>query len=108
MNKITSNSIVRLSRITVVPERLEEYLVFATECGRQSMAQEVGVWMMFSMSDKAQPNLITILEIYADESAYRKHIQSEHFQKYKKGTLEMVQKLELLDQTPLVPEMKMK
>ncbi len=107
MNEITSNSIVRLSRITVAPEWLEEYLIWATECGRQSMAQESG-GMMFSMSDKAQPNLITILEIYADEEAYQKHIQSEHFQKYKKGTLEMVQNLELLDQTPLVPEMKMK
>ena len=37
-----------------------------------------------------------------------RHIPPPHFQKYKQGTLAMVRKLELLDQTPLIPEMKMK
>ena len=93
---------------TVDPERLAEYLVFATECGRRSMAEEPGVLMMYSMQDKAHPEQITILEIYADSAAYERHIKTPHFQKYKQGTLAMVRKLELLDQTPLVPEMKMK
>lgn len=106
--KVTEESIVRLSRITVNPERLAEYLVFATECGRRSMAEEPGVLMMYSMQDKAHPEQITILEIYADSAAYERHIKTPHFQKYKQGTLAMVRKLELLDQTPLVPEMKMK
>ena len=106
--EVTAESIVRLSRITVDPERLAEYLVFATECGRRSMAEEPGVLMMYSMQDKAHPERITILEIYADHNAYERHIKTPHFQKYKQGTLEMVRKLELLDQTPLIPEMKMK
>ena len=106
--KVTAESIVRLSRITVDPERLAEYLVLATECGRRSMAEEPGVLLMYSMQDKAHPEQITILEIYADSAAYERHIKTPHFQKYKQGTLAMVRKLELLDQTPLVPEMKMK
>lgn len=108
MNSMTRESIVRLSVVTVDPAQLEEYLKFAAECGRTSMAQEPGVLMMYSMVDKLQPNRITILEIYADRDAYEKHIKTAHFQKYKQGTLPMVQKLELLAQTPLVPEMKMK
>ena len=35
--------------------------------------------------------------------AYEKHIASEHFQKYKQGTLHMVKTLVLSDQTPLDP-----
>ena len=35
--------------------------------------------------------------------AYEKHIASEHFQKYKQGTLHMVKSLVLSDQTPLNP-----
>ena len=101
-------SIVRLSKITVDPNRIPEYLAFAAECGRQSMEKEPGVLMMYSMQDKAHPERITILEIYADHNAYERHIKTPHFQKYKQGTLEMVRKLELLDQTPLIPEMKMK
>ena len=72
------------------------------------MAEEPGVLMMYSMQDKAHPEQITILEIYADSAAYERHIKTPHFQKYKQATLAMVRKLELLDQTPLVPEMKMK
>lgn len=101
-------SIVRLSRIEVDPARLPEYLAFVTGCGRQSMAEEPGVLMMYSMQEKAHPERITILEIYADRAAYEHHLQTPHFQKYKQGTLKMVKKLDLLDQIPLVPEMRMK
>ena len=108
MNQNLQNRIVRLSKVTVDPESLDTYLSFALECGKRSMAEEPGVIFMYSMSDKKQPNLITILEIYADQAAYEKHIQTAHFQKYKQGTLSMVQHLELLDQNALIPEMRMK
>ena len=42
-------------------------------------------------------NQIRILEIYKNEEAYKNHIASKHFQKYKKGTLNMVKSLELVD-----------
>ena len=100
--------IVRLSVVVVDPAQLDEYLKFATECGKTSMREESGVLMMYSMSDKRQPNRITILEIYADKAAYESHIKTPHFRKYKEGTLKMVQKLDLLDQTALIPEMRMK
>ena len=64
--------------------------------------------MMYSMQEKAHPERITILEIYADPAAYESHIRTEHFQKYKNETREMVRKLELLDQNALIPSMKMK
>ncbi len=106
--KLDTQSIVRISRIEVDPDRLEEYIALATECGRASMAREEGVYMMYSMQEKEHPERITILEIYADPAAYERHIKTPHFQKYKQTTLEMVRKLELLDQKPLVPEMGMK
>ena len=106
--QLTPESIVRISRIEVDPARLPEYLALVAECGRASMAEEAGVRMMFSMQEKAHPERITILEIYADPEAYGHHIRSAHFRKYKERSLEMVRKLELLDQIPLVPEMKMK
>ena len=107
-NHITSESIVRISRIEVDPAQLTEYLALVTECGRESMAKEPGVYMMYSMQDKVHPEVITILEIYADRAAYEHHIKTPHFQKYKQTTLKMVKQLDLLDQNPLVPEMKMK
>ncbi|WP_294502604.1 alpha/beta hydrolase fold domain-containing protein [uncultured Victivallis sp.] len=107
-NLIAPESIVRISRIEVDPAQLPEYLALVTECGRESMAKEPGVYMMYSMQEKAHPERITILEIYADRAAYEHHIQTPHFQKYKQKTLKMVKQLDLLDQNPLVPEMRMK
>ena len=108
MKNMLDARIVRLSIVTVDPNRLGEYMKFAAECGKTSMREEPGVLMMYSMQDKLQPNRISILEIYADRAAYERHIKTAHFQKYKQGTLSMVQKLELLDQNALIPEMMMK
>lgn len=43
------------------------------------------------------------IEVYPDYAAYESHIASEHFQKYKQGTLHMIKTLVLSDQTPLNP-----
>ena len=99
---------VQLSRITVDPSRLEEYHAFLKEEIKASIRLEPGVRTLYAVSDKEQPNRITILEIYSDETAYREHLESPHFQKYKTGTRDMVQSLELIETTPLIPELKIK
>lgn len=108
----TANSIVRLSKIEVYPNRLAEYQTYATEVGEISMRTEPGVIFMYGMAEKENPCKITILEIYADTASYQSHIQSSHFQKYKIGTKDMVKSLELIDNTPLnadmIPHLSMK
>ncbi len=100
---MTADGIVRLSKIEVYPEHLEEYKKYATEIGEISLRTEPGVLTMYAVSEKENPCRITILETYASQEAYEKHIASEHFQKYKQGTLHMVKILTLSDQTPLDP-----
>ena len=48
------------------------------------------------------------LGTWGSEAAYRQHLKTEHFLKYKQGTLHMVKSLELVDCDPLVPEMLIK
>lgn len=97
------DGIVRLSKIEVYPEHLEEYMKYATEVGEVSLRTEPGVLTMYAIHEKDNPGRINILETYANREAYESHIASEHFQKYKQGTLHMVKKLTLSDQTPLNP-----
>ena len=97
------DGIVRLSKIEVYPEYLEEYMKFATEVGEVSLRTEPGVLTMYAVSEKENPCMVTILETYASQKAYELHVTSEHFQKYKQGTLHMVKRLTLSDQTPLNP-----
>lgn len=98
---MTANGIVRLSKIEVYPQHLDEYMKYATEVGEVSLRTEPGVLTMYAVGEKENPCKITILETYASREAYEKHIASEHFQKYKQGTLHMVKSLVLSDQTPL-------
>ena len=100
---MTADGIVRLSKIEVYPQYLDEYMKYATEVGEVSLRTEPGVLTMYAVGEKENPCKITILETYASREAYEKHIASEHFQKYKQGTLHMVKSLVLSDQTPLNP-----
>ena len=103
-----ANNLVRLSKITVDPAQLDAYNAYLKEEIETSMRLEPGVLTLYATADKESPNKITILEIYADQEAYKKHIQTSHFQKYKQGTLSMVKDLELVDTTPLIPGLKIK
>ena len=96
--------IVRLAEIEVYPEYLKEYLTFANEVDRLSVEREPGVVCLFPMQSAEDSTQICILEIYASEEAYQRHIKTEHFQKYKQGTMHMVKSLRLPTMQPLDPE----
>ena len=97
--------IVRIAEIEVSPEHLEEYLAYANEVDRLSVEREPGVICLFPMQSAEAPTTIRILEIYASEDAYQKHLNTDHFQKYKQGTLHMVKDLKLPTMKPLDDEM---
>ena len=96
--------IVRLAEIEVYPEHLQEYLKYANEVDRLSVECEPGVVCLFPMQSAEDSTRIRILEIYASEEAYQSHIKTEHFQKYKQGTMHMVKSLKLPTMKPLDPE----
>lgn len=104
---MTADGIVRLSKIEVYPQYLDEYMQYAVEVGEISLRTEPGVLTMYAVQDKEDLTLVTILETYVSLEAYRSHVASAHFQKYKQGTLHMVKSLQLCDQTPLNPANKM-
>lgn len=104
---MTTDGIVRLSKIEVYPQYLDEYMNYATEVGEISLRTEPGVLTMYAVGEKENPCKVTILETYASREAYEQHIASEHFQKYKQGTLHMVKSLVLSDQTALNPANKL-
>ena len=103
-----ANNLVRMSKITVDPARLEAYNAFLKEEIEASMRLEPGVLALYATAEKDVPHKVTILEIYADRAAYERHLQTPHFQKYKQGTLSMVKELELVDVKPLIPGLKIK
>lgn len=94
---------VRIAKLEIVPEHLQDYLSILTEEAKKSIEVEQGVISIFPMFKKENPTQITIVEIYANKEAYEAHLKTPHFKKYKSSTLEMVKSLELIDMDAIDP-----
>ena len=90
---------VRLAKIKVAPLQLNNYNSALKEQMTTAVRLEQGVLTYYAVADKNDPSQITILEIYADTNAYKSHIETTHFKKYKETVKDMVKSLELIDVT---------
>ena len=106
--QLENKQMVRLAKLVIDSTQLEQYRAHLKEEIEASLKIEPGVLTLYAVAEKNRPTHITILEIYADEDAYKKHIQTPHFLKYKNGTKDMVKSLELVETIPLLPEMKLR
>jgi quinol monooxygenase YgiN len=102
------NQMVRIAKLVIDPAQLENYKAILKEEIESSVRIEPGVLTLYAVSEKENPTHITIFEIYASTDAYKLHVQTPHFLKYKNATKDMVKSLELVDADPLVPGMKIK
>ena len=102
------NQMVRLAKLVIDSSQLENYNALLKEEIEASVRVELGVLTLYAVAEKNNPTHITILEIYADTVAYKSHLLTPHFIKYKNGTKDMVKSLELVETVPLVPGMKIK
>jgi quinol monooxygenase YgiN len=69
---------------------------------------ETGVVALYSVADKENPAHITVFEIYTDEEAYKRHLETEHFKKYKTVTKDIVKSLKLRETVPVFLGVKRK
>lgn len=99
---------VRLARLVIDSSQLESYKTALREEIETSVRVEPGVLTLYAVSEKNNPTYITILEIYADIDAYKAHVQTPHFIKYKTSTSGMVKSLKLVETVPIAPGMKIK
>ncbi len=88
---------VRLAKIKVDAAQLPQYQAALKTQMQTAIAQEPGVLTYYAVADKKDPSSITILEIYADTTAYQHHITTPHFKAYKEAVKNMVLSLELVD-----------
>lgn len=97
---------IRLAKIVVDSTQLENYRAALKEGIEAAVRLEPGVLTLYAVYDKNNPTRVTVLEIYANEEAYKAHLQTAHFKKYKNATQKMVVSLELTDVVPIGLETK--
>jgi quinol monooxygenase YgiN len=97
----TRHAVVRIAVLEIDPAQLEPYKALLREEIDASIRLEPGVLSLYAVSLKEYPARVRIFETYADAAAYNSHLQTPHFQKYKKGTQHMVKSLRLLETDPI-------
>jgi quinol monooxygenase YgiN len=93
---------VQVAEIEIDPAQLEEYRVLVKEQIETAIRVEPGVLVLYAVSDKDNPTRVRVFEIYRDTDAYKSHLESAHFKKYKAATETMVKSLKLVQAAPIV------
>ena len=101
-----TNLVVRIAKLKIDSAQLESYKAALKEEIEASIHIEKGVLTLNAVADKNNPTHITVFEIYANQEAYKAHIETPHFKKYKTATKEMVKSLELMDTVPIALKSK--
>jgi quinol monooxygenase YgiN len=93
---------VRIAQIELDAAQLENYKAIAKEQIETAIRVEPGVLTLYAVAEQDNPARVFVFEIYADLEAYRAHIETPHFKKYKAGTQDMVKSLKLVDTVPII------
>ena len=93
---------VRVAEIEIDPAQLGPYKAAVKEQIEAAVRLEPGVLALYSVTDKENPAHIFVFEMYADVDAYRSHLETAHFKKYKATTQNMVRFLKLRDTVPIL------
>jgi quinol monooxygenase YgiN len=92
---------VRVAEIEIDPLQLDAYKAAVKEQIEAAVRLEPGVLALYAVTDKENPARIVVFELYADVEAYKAHLETAHFKKYKVTTQEIVKSLKLRDTVPI-------
>jgi quinol monooxygenase YgiN len=92
---------VRVAEIEIDPLQLDAYKAAVKEQIEAAVRLEPGVLALYAVTDKENPARIVVFEMYADVEAYKAHLETAHFKKYKVTTQDIVKSLKLRDTVPI-------
>jgi quinol monooxygenase YgiN len=96
-----SPPVVRVAELVIDPAHLEGYTAAVKEEMETSVRVEPGVLAIYCVAEKDNPARLRFFEMYADEAAYKAHIESAHFKKYVATTKAMIVSRKLIDAVPV-------
>lgn len=102
LSRQKKDPLTRIAELEIDLAQLESYKAALKEEIEASIRVEAGVLTLYAVAEKEHPARIRIFETYADEAAYRAHLETPHFKKYKTATAAMVKSLKLVETTPIL------
>lgn len=92
---------VRVAELEIHAAHLEAYTAAVREEMDTSVRVEPGVLAIYSVAERDSPTTLRFFEVYADEAAYKAHVESPHFRKYVEVTGPMIKSRKLIDAVPV-------
>ena len=93
--------VVRIAELEIDPAQLESYKAAVKEEMDDAVRLEPGVLAIYAVAEKEDPARLRFFEIYANETAYRAHLESPHFRKYVQTTKPMIRSRKLIETVPI-------
>ena len=97
----TRMPVVRMAELEIEPTKLEAFKAAVKEEMETSVRVEPGVLAIYAVAEKDNPTKLRFFEMYADEAAYKAHVESAHFKKYRDTTKAMIASRRLIDTVPV-------
>lgn len=98
----TRGEYVQLAEIEIDSAQLENFKAAVREQIETAIRVEPGVLVLYAVSEKDNPTRVRVFEIYRDLQAYKSHLETAHFKKYKTTVEKMVKSLKLVQTTPVM------
>ena len=96
------NPYVRLAELDIDPAQIEAFKAAIREGIEASVRLEPDVLVLYAVLEKDMPNRVRVFEVYSNEAAYRIHLETAHFRKFRDTTAHMVRSRRLLDADPII------
>ncbi|MBV6886430.1 antibiotic biosynthesis monooxygenase [Xanthomonas campestris pv. spermacoces] len=98
----SSSTYVRWSMLEVDPTRMDSFKALGNENVRETRRNDPGVLAFYWAGEKDHPNRVRVLEVYADENAYKAHLASAHYQKFRDASRPLLKGHALFEAVPVV------
>ena len=101
MGAETQNQYVRIAELEIDPAQLENFKAAIRESVETSVRVEPGVLVLYAVAEKENPTRFRVFEIYTDAEAYKTHLETPHFRKFRATTENMVKSRKLFVAVPV-------
>jgi quinol monooxygenase YgiN len=99
---------VRLAELEIDPAQLERFKAAITEQMETAVRVEPGCLALYAVSENDNPARVRVFEIYSSADAYKTHIETPHFKKFRGDTNDMVRSRNLIEATPIMLSAKLR
>jgi quinol monooxygenase YgiN len=92
---------IRIAELEIDPAQLGSFNAAIKESIETAVRIEPGVLALYAVSETDNPARVRVFEIYTDADAYKTHLETPHFRKFRATTENMVKSRKLIDAAPI-------